>query len=96
MFPLLLVGEGQAVLIFLLLSLAIFVLFAALSIYIMRSAVRWGGVSWAFGVFPPGLVLWRKKPVETRLSELRSYEMWLKSELDWVRKEIEEMEKRNL
>jgi hypothetical protein len=95
MFPLLLVGEDQAALNFLLISLGIFVLFAALSIY-MRSAVRWGGVSWAFGVYPPGLALWRKKPVETRLSELRSYEMWLKSELDWVRKEIEEMEKRNL
>jgi hypothetical protein len=34
--------------------------------------------------------LWKKRSVEEELSELRSYEVWLRSELERVRKEIEE------
>jgi hypothetical protein len=43
--------------------------------YLMRSALKLGGVRWAFGFFPPGVVL-RRSSVEEELSELRSYEMW--------------------
>jgi hypothetical protein len=93
--PIFLVGEGEAVWLVLLLSLLIFVVFVVLSIYLMRSALKLGEVRWAFGFFPPGVVLWRKKSVEEELSELRRYEMWLRSELERVRREIEEREKRN-
>jgi len=94
--PIILVGEGEAVLLVLLPSLLIFVVFAALSIYIIRSALKLGGVRWALGFFPPGVVWWKRRSVEEELSELRIYEMWLRSELERVRKEIEEREKRYL
>jgi|YelNatPaOPRAMG01_1025707.scaffolds.fasta_scaffold49487_3 hypothetical protein len=94
--PVVLISEGEAVWLVLLLSLLIFVVFAALFIYLMRSALKSSGVRWAFGFFPPGVVLWKKRSVEEELSELRSYEVWLRSELERVRKEIEEREKRNL
>ncbi|MGQ9468281.1 MAG: hypothetical protein ACUVTD_00370 [Nitrososphaerales archaeon] len=74
------------------LTFIIFVIFIAIFIYLMHSVFRWGKVRWGFGFFPPGIVLW-KKSVEEELSELRSYEMWLKSELDRIRREIEEREK---
>jgi len=92
--PIVLVGEGDAVWLVLLLSLLIFVVFAALSIYLMRSALKWRSVHWAFGFFPPGVIVWKRKTAEEELSELRSYEMWLRSELERVRREIEERERR--
>jgi hypothetical protein len=93
--PIVLVGEGEAVWLVLALSLLIVVVFVALSIYLMRSALKLCGVRWAFGFFPPGVVLWRKRSAEEELAELRRYEMWLRSELERVRREIEEREKRN-
>jgi len=91
--PIILVGEGEAVWLVLLLSLLIFAVFAALFIYLMRSAFKLGGVRWTFGFFPPGVVVWKRKSVEEELSELRSYEIWLRSELERVRREIEERER---
>jgi len=93
--PIVLIGEGEAVWLVLLLFLLIFVVFAALTIYLMRSALKWGESRWVFGFFPPGVVLWKKRSVEEEISELKRYEMWLKSELERVRREIEEREKRN-
>jgi len=94
--PIVLVGEGVAALLVLSLSLLIFAVFTALILYILRTVSKPSGVRWAFGFFPPGVVWWKKKSVEEELSELRSYEMWLRSELERVRREIEEREKRNL
>ncbi len=69
------------------------VLFIALFICLIRSMFRRGKVRWCFGFFPPGIIFWKRKSIEEELSELKGYEMWLKSELDIVRREIEEREK---
>ncbi|MEM3531158.1 MAG: hypothetical protein QXD42_05115 [Nitrososphaerales archaeon] len=77
-----------------LLFLIPFIIFIAIFIYSIHSAFKFSKARWGFGFFPPGIFFWRGRSIEDELSELRSYEAWLKSELDRVRKEIEERERR--
>jgi len=85
------VEDATLLLLFLLLPIIVFVVFLAFTTYFMRTPFK---RSLYFGFFPPGVFFWRRSSREEYLSELRRYEMWLMSELEWVRREIEEEEKR--
>jgi hypothetical protein len=39
-------------------------------------------------------LFWKRRSIEEELSDLRGYRKWLEAELDRVRREIEEREKR--
>lgn len=94
-FPFVWVGESWlALLLIMLLFFTTFIIFIAMFIYSIRSAFKFSKARWGFGFFPPGIFFWKGRSIEEEISELRSYEAWLKSELDRVRKEIEEMERR--